>query len=188
MPFACNKAPAGIGKRSLRQLASHARWAQTVGWQCASGAYRLIGKARAINYGHGYQPANVAMAVPITELHQIISTHDPDELGMWTCFPQPFQCIIGKVIRTSFFRTQYLNLRVMFGDDARGITSVRQRHHHMLVFERVLRRYQPPDLIKAKRSQSQLAHMQMPIMRRIERAAKKSYFQPCFAVKDGGCG
>lgn len=87
MPFARNKAPAGIGKRSLRQLASHARWGQTVGWQCASGTYRRIGKARAINYGHGYQPANVAMTVPITELHQIIGTHDPDELGMWAYFP-----------------------------------------------------------------------------------------------------
>lgn len=168
MPFARNKAPTGIGKRSLRQLASHMRWMQALSGQSASGAYSLIGKARAINYGHGYQPANVAMAVPVTELHQIIGTHDPDELGMRACFLQPFQCIIGKVIRTSLFRTQYLNLRVMFGDDAGGNTSVGQRHHHMLVFERVLRRHQPPYLIKAKYTQSQLAHMQMPIMRRIE--------------------
>jgi hypothetical protein len=86
MPFARNKTPAGISKRPARQLASHTRWLQSPGGQFASGANRLIGKARTVNHGHWHQPANVAMSMPGAKLHHIIRPHDPCELRVWTGF------------------------------------------------------------------------------------------------------
>jgi hypothetical protein len=62
----------------------------------------------------------------------------------------------------------------VLGDHLCAGDALAQRAHAGRGLERILRRDQPPDFIKAEALQRLAADMQMALMRRIERAAEQA--------------
>lgn len=107
---------------------------------------------------------------PRIDLGQIIGAHQPDKPRLGDPFLQGAYRIDRVTSAERGFDIGRQNGRMTrhrFG----ARQSVRRRRHARIRFQRILRRYQPPDPIQAKLGQSEQSDMTVAFVRRIERPA-----------------
>lgn len=104
---------------------------------------------------------------------QIVGPHQPDETCPRKPLPQSLKRPVGRPCAQRPLDIGHHHPRVP-GHGAGLADADRQRRHAVLGLQRVLRRYQPPDLIKAQPLERQKAGMPVPVMGRIEGTAEKA--------------
>lgn len=110
---------------------------------------------------------------PLGHLEQIIRSHQPNEPGGGKLLPEPSNGIDRIAGAEPGFDGGDPNAGVAGDGTGRG-RALRQRRHLIALFQRVSRRYQPPDGIELQALQSLAANIQVAVVRRIERSAEQA--------------
>lgn len=124
--------------------------------------------------------------LPAMQCSEIIGTDEPDEIDMRVGrFQRPHR--INGVMRAE--------ARLLSADDKTPVIGQRAHRGEALFkrigfvgFERVLRAYQPPDIIDLQRPQRRFGDQAMTVMRRVETAAKQCHFGTREKLRRGGFG
>src|ERR1051325_1099536 len=140
---------------------------------------RLQRCRRAGEYGNREGAENLLPTQPIWELHEVIATHQPDETRPRKAPPQRLYGVRGVGGAELGFDIADPDSAVGGGDFPGLLQPLGERRHPGDRFERVLRRHQPPDFIEIEPLQRLAADMQVPAMRRIERAAEQPDAPSC---------
>lgn len=116
---------------------------------------------------------NLHPAPPLWQLHQIIRSHQPDEVGAGEAPAQGVERI-GCVTRVQVAFDVGGNDPSPIGDGARAVEPRRGAHHVLGTLQRIARRDEQPNLIEAQALQCGACDMQVAIVCGIEAAAQQS--------------
>ena len=117
---------------------------------------------------------NLLPPVPIWELGEVIATHQPDETGARKAPAQRLQRV-GGIGRAEFRLNACDDDAPVLGRDLAGLRQALGKGGHPDGrLQRILRRDQPPDLVKAEPLQGEAADMEMAAMGRVERSAEQA--------------
>jgi len=121
----------------------------------------------------------------VTELREIVGTHQPDEASPRKAAFQRAQRV-GGVTRAQP-RLDIGNPDALVADDRRGgCDAVGERRHAVDRLQRILRRDEPPDLVELEMAQRLAADVQVAAMGRVERAAEQADTSPAAIAERGG--
>ena len=109
----------------------------------------------------------------MTDLRQIVGTHEPDEAGPREAALQLAKGVGGIMCAKLRFEVEHLDAPVV-GELRRGVETPLERGHAAHRFERVLRRDQPPHLVEVEPLQRLEADMAVAGMGRVEGAAEQA--------------
>ncbi len=141
-------------------------------------ARRLAGQggvreSRPVENGDRHARHQIPPAVPARQLEQVVGADDPHEAHLRINPAQVPHRIVASVAREAGFQVAHTNAP-MLGASLGAGHSLRQGRHVGGRFQRVLRRYEPPHLVKRQPAQRQQTNTAMPVVGGVERPAEKA--------------